>query len=306
MGAKEIRPGIMILFSLPLPACSRDGTGPSDGDDNGDEPPSWSITTVESGYPNVGLGNDIALDPQGGVHISYCDNDGAFKYATNVSGSWQVETIPTGGPGRNTSIAVDPGSQVHIARDFCELLYVTGSLGSWQADTIDTGAVNNIALALDQGGHAHVSFMNGGMLRYGTNLSGTWELQDVEDAGSGYGSSIVVDLYDRVHICYSTYSDIRLATYDPGRGSWTLSTIGAGWYPSVAADLDGKLHVGYYDFEDEYQMYTSDASGSWETVIVDTSDLVDSGCATAADLDGNPHLVYGYVSYNGVMYATDV
>ena len=51
------------------------------------------VTTILDSIGNVGLYSSIAIDHNDKIHIGYMDfitlsSKGAFKYATNVSGSW--------------------------------------------------------------------------------------------------------------------------------------------------------------------------------------------------------------------------
>ncbi len=77
----------------------------------------WDCETVDSlGY--FGEYNSIALDSISGVHISYFDrHNTALKYATNASGTWQIETVDnTGSMGLSgTSITIDSSDDVHIS-----------------------------------------------------------------------------------------------------------------------------------------------------------------------------------------------
>jgi hypothetical protein len=69
---------------------------------------------------DVGRNPSIAIDSMGNAHISYDDislgMNERVKYATNASGGWVSEIIPTFGIRvRYSSIAVDSNNNVHIS-----------------------------------------------------------------------------------------------------------------------------------------------------------------------------------------------
>jgi hypothetical protein len=58
------------------------------------------------------------VDSNKRVHISYLDfaNGGDLEYATNVSGSWVIQTVDSDGDvGWYNSIAVDSNNKAHIS-----------------------------------------------------------------------------------------------------------------------------------------------------------------------------------------------
>src|SRR4030042_6310361 len=57
----------------------------------------WQYETVDSS-PGAGGFASIAIDSDNKVHVSYCDTvNKTLKYATNVSGAWEIYVIDNSG-----------------------------------------------------------------------------------------------------------------------------------------------------------------------------------------------------------------
>src|SRR5450756_2315574 len=144
---------------------------------------------------------------------------------------------------------------------------------------------------------------NGLKLKYAIGYSGVFSTSVVvsygDDSGCmpAYSSSIGVDSNNRIYISF--YDDAvpdSIKYVSNVSGSWvvtTISTIGfaAGWHNSLAVDSNDKIHVSYYEWSGGYLMYATNASGTWQTEIVDRSSFVSSIAIDKAN--GNQvHVVY--------------
>ncbi|MBI5778723.1 MAG: hypothetical protein HZA49_04645, partial [Planctomycetes bacterium] len=95
-----------------------------------------------------------------------------------------------------------------------DLKYATNKSGKW----ITTRAASSgdvswcSSLALDASNHAHISHYDetNNVLCYTTNASGKWVTTTVEAGGAN--SSIALDAAGRIHITYSSYTDLHYAT----------------------------------------------------------------------------------------------
>jgi len=76
--------------------------------------------------------------------------------------------------------------------------------------------------------------------------------------------------------------------------SWIISTIdrtgNVGKHTSIAVDANEKVHISYFDFTNGKLKYTTNATGSWITSIVDSASDYDTGIAL--DANGKVHIVY--------------
>jgi len=282
---------------------------------------SWIISTIDS-TGDVGKHTSIAVDANEKVHISYFDfTNGKLKYTTNATGSW-VTSIVDSASDYDSGIALDANGKVHIVYDGTggDLKYATNATGSWVISTVEIGAYSGVtgddSIAIDSNGKVHISYFkaSGLDLKYATNASGTWSTSIVVNGGAtgplpGYSASIGVDSNNKIHISYyddASPDSIKYVTNISG--SWvvtTISTIGfaAGWKTSLAVDSNNKAHISYYNYTNDALKYASNASGTWQTEIVDDSSGGVWDASLAIDkINGNQvHLVYG--SYYGISYA---
>lgn len=241
---------------------------------------------------------------------------------TNVSGSW-VTWIVGSASDHATSIAVDANGKCHIVYNGTngDLKYATNATSDGGLiSTIETGAWSGLYggedIAIDSNGKPHITYFRGTAmdLKYATKASGTWSTSvvingTITGASPAYSTSIGVDSDNKIHISY--YDDampdsIKYVTNISG--SWvetTIDTIGlaAGWTTSLAVDSNNKIHISYYDPKNDELKYASNASGTWQTEIVNKSSGNVFNASLAIDkTNGNQvHMVFG--SGSGFMYA---
>jgi hypothetical protein len=272
---------------------------------------------------SVGYNSSIAVDANEKVHISYIDlTNEKLKYMTNSTGSWVTWAIGSAGNSR-TGIAVDANGKCHIVYDGTggDLKYATDATGTGMSYLLESGAWSGLlggnAIALDSYGKAHISYfkVSDFDLKYAANASGTWLTSILVNGGAlgafpAYSTSIGVDSNNGIHISY--YDDAApdsIQYITNMTGSWvvtTIDTIGfaAGWRTSLAVDSNNKIHISYYDWTNDALKYATNASGTWQTEIVDKSSGGVNNAALAIDkANGNQvHMVYS--SYSGFKYAT--
>ncbi len=138
---------------------------------------SWSSrASADSGivFRNISM----KLDSGNKAHISYYNSVGSeLKHATNATGAWVDEVVPSAGIGSDggyTSLAIDSSNNLFISyhKDYtssglstaCKVAYYVG--GSWSIKEIKSGSEDaNIgmysSIALDSSGKMHVSFEEG-------------------------------------------------------------------------------------------------------------------------------------------------
>ncbi len=166
-------------------------------------------SSTQGGY--AGIHNDLALDSQSKVHISYYYseqepflwglNTKELRYATNQDGGWVTTTVATVHLSDYPSgIALDSKDRVYIVYviDYGEeggdvlsaLGYVTNASGTWEAMEIKSGdfLVMFPSLAIDAGDKLHIVYAaeqrpdygRDVSLRYITNVSGAWVSSTVD------------------------------------------------------------------------------------------------------------------------------
>jgi len=283
---------------------------------------SWIISTMDS-TGDVGKHTSIAVDANEKVHICYIDlTNGKLKYMTNVTGSWVTWVVDSAGD-YDTGIAVDANGKCHIVYDGTggDLKYATNATTeSGVSSMLESGAYSGLiggdSIAIDSYGKVHISYFRASDLdlKYATNASGSWSTSIVGNGGPigfmpAYSASIGVDSDNKIHIsCYDDASPDSIKYVTNMSGSWvvtTIATIGmaAGWKTSLAVDSNNKIHISYYDSTNDALKYASNASGAWQTEIVDKSSGGVWDASLAVDkVNGNQvHMVYS--SNSGFKYA---
>ncbi len=180
------------------------------------------VSTVLDDTGDCGKLSGIKLDADGKGHIFYLNEDSdSIKHITNKSGTWQSETVATGLAGlfdeRIFSFDFDTNCFLHvsyfdIAND--DLKYATNKTGSWVVQTIDSygwvGRYNKIAV--DSSDKIHICYheQNQGYLKYATNKNGVWQFATIDNpdgasTSTGFGSDMIIDSDDNLHLAYQLY-----------------------------------------------------------------------------------------------------
>ncbi|MBI2897588.1 MAG: hypothetical protein HYY06_28780 [Deltaproteobacteria bacterium] len=174
----------------------------------------WALETVDDSGAVSNSATSLALDPDGAVHIAYCNED--LRYATNGSGDWVLETADAlGTTGRHASLAIDEDGAAHISYYGVtneELRYATSASGAWAAETVadQWGSGAGTSLALDPDGAIHIAHSN--KLWYATNTNEVWTEVSVHGAYSSE-VSLALDAAGAAHITYRDSAwDLRYAT----------------------------------------------------------------------------------------------
>lgn len=307
---------------------------------------SWVITTVGTveSLDWYNSHNSIAVDKADNVHISYYGGGyaGDLKYATNVSGSWETETVDSPGTvgvyeynsvGLYNSIAVDTSGKVHISYNYVEsyaseaLKYATNTSGSWVTTTVKSGkdTGQSTSIAIDTSGKAHIRYYDSDndTIEYATNTSGYWitTIADFATSGVGYPNSIAIDTSGKPHISYratpaasgTSIGILKYATTN-ATGSWVLEIVDSsvnvrGTGCPIAVDTSGKVHISYsevIDSENGNLKYATNASGYWKTETVDHAAAAISYVSLALDKSGKVHISYNVgFPFHYLMYATN-
>ena len=76
--------------------------------------------------------------------------------------------------------------------------------------------------------------------------------------------------------------------------------------PQLAIGRQGALHVCYLTPENDALGYATNASGAWQSQVVDPAPYLGESCALALDEDGGVHLAYYNNGPKNIIYATNI
>jgi hypothetical protein len=267
----------------------------------------------------VNVGSSIAFDSGGGIHVGYLAS-GGLDHSVNAGGVWTTEIVDATG-WCDASLALDSNDKVHMAYFSWSggkvLRYATNASGPWAPVDIDSfanigcNAPHRVSLAVDATGVVHLAYAgdypNYG-LKYATNPGGTWSVSTL-DSGSIAQVSLAVDLNGKAHIAYANNaSELKYAQNTTG--TWTVAVLdnsGNPNHPALVLDGAGHAHMSYANGQSGGTLgYATDATGSWQLVLVDAANSDLNGAtdtAIAVDAQGNVHI--SYVRSGNIRYATN-
>lgn len=224
----------------------------------------WSTVDVDINC-STGLENDIAVDSQGYIHISYWNWLGKIlKYATNKRGAWEYTDIfpATWAP---TSIALDEKDNVHIAYMHQGVIYKASNVtGSWTKQEVrkppiptdEKNVIHNPFLRKNHDGSLHIVFQDGISLYHTTFSDGAWNTETAIHYDNLYikdGSRLVF----APNIDGALYIPHVISLKRSGeKGALSIATNKGGeWktyllddshdyvHPYIACDEDGNVHL---------------------------------------------------------------
>ena len=225
-----------------------------------------SVEGVGSGAIDYEFATSIAIDQQGGAHISYRDFSTAsrktnqLKHATKEDDTWVITTVdPQEGSGAYSSIRIAPDGNPGIS------YYVREAQSS-------------------------------GIIRYAKFNGLTWDIQDVERVGNVIAgfigarnlTSLAYGEDGNPRISYSTMFNLRYATWDGSR--WKVVTVvespssgmALGGLSSHQIGPDSTVHIAFYEIPSGLTTSTGTvkyARGTLSNLAPEFSNLTDEEIA---------------------------
>ena len=246
--------------------------------------------------------NAIGVDSQGDTHVLYHGDLNNLMYATNASGTWEIELLKDDACDVYMPLVLDENDTIHTTCNEVGsgLMYYTNASGSWVTDLIDANGFDANYLALDQDHKVHIAYMhNNGDLYYATNESGPWESILIDD-GFIFEYSLDTDSSGVVHMTYydNTVDEFYYVIIIDGIPTYeTLyGNVDARW-DQLRVDEDDYVHSIWE--RGSHTNYTNDMTGD----MVTTEEVV-PGSPARFDIDeDNDQLHFVFQLNWGLWYA---
>ncbi len=282
----------------------------------------WKSVNLESVAAGAASDVSISVDSNDKLHVCYAVNIGAgfvLKYATNVSGSWQTETIDaSGSAGLYPHIFIDNYDKAHVSYYDAtngDLKYANNTQGYWASAIVDsTGDVGKFSsLAVTYLGAAHISYYDAtnGDLKYANNASGSWALYSLSAEGdTGLYTSLALDILDAVYISYHDATNSSLHFITNNSGNWQAAIVdeaqNVGPYSSLALDSHGDASISYYDATNGDLKYATNESGTWAYVTPDSTNDVGMLSTLKMDQNDKARIAYYDRTAGNIKYVTNL
>jgi hypothetical protein len=280
---------------------------------------SWHYETVDSS-PHVGTHAALAIDENGGIHVSYYDDaNQALKYAYGESQVWHTEIVDKtdwAGAYCYSSIGVDDAGRVHISYHGGlgeNLKYALKEQSGWTVVILDSpssGTGSHTSLCLDSGGFPHISYFGGQALKYAFQNASGWHLRVVDSEGYvGQYTSLCLDDSDHPHISYHNATDHQLKYAYHNGTVWHFERadgdLGSGKYTSIALDSSGNPYISHCRewYGEGGLKYTFKDGDGWHSELVDPGDKVGRFSSIVLDGSGSPGISYRDIKEYELKYA---
>lgn len=294
----------------------------------------WSVSQVDN-YADVGKYASLAVDANKALYVSYFDNSGSLRYATNKSGSWNNQQVVSSVYAAGTAIAVTSSGTPQIN------FYINSTSNKGIRNTNFNGSIwstpNNIlpgtnytpttdasTSIFQKDGYSYMTFVKSGTLMYAKNSVAnqytSWSSTTLDSStGSGFNNSIVVDSSGIVHAVGFNSSSNTLYYYTNSSGSFVKSIIEGpssstlGKWCSLAIDSNNTLHVAFMETRNSTNniRYRYKSPGSGWSSEESVADAGASGGYARLEVDsaGKAHISYYYNTGSGngkLRYATNL
>jgi hypothetical protein len=202
----------------------------------------------------------------------------------------------------HSDLAIAPvGGQVraaYIETNTATLRFALEGPPPWPSQVVDMdigSEVENISLAIDGAGVAHVVFFDGtnNRLRYGHNTAGAWEIANVsETVGAGKHSAMTLGADGTLHVSYFDEGGSDLVYARPDSSGWLSFTVADASLVGTWSDIaehDGDVYIAFVDVTDSAIKLAVGGDGAW---TIDTADESGGDFVEIIVENGTPHLAY--------------
>ena len=272
---------VVIVLTLSMTVHPSDVTTGAIGYD--DMTINWRIEIIDEGPHIVPGMTSTAVDPSGGVHVSYHDAvaDG-LRYAYRpADGNWTSQLIDSPGVGNASAIGVDSKGAVHIAyedRIGGALKYaIKQPAGNWSVQVVDPGpgTGGSPTLDIDALGQPFITCLNRSVpsiMMATPGEGGGWNISSIINGEETYGGEpdLAIGTNGSMHLVYlagdldSPRLDVHYAYKWPGEGwrkEMTPCQTDGSSHLSIALDNHSLPHVVV---DGNSSLLSWDSWGRWE------------------------------------------
>ena len=187
----------------------------------------------------------------GSLHVGYWGYDSdsgeyGYLYASNSTGSWSTELLESypvfpggfvlhGGVSISTLAAGIPIAATLKTFPETTMTFHSRESSDWQTELLAqpdlTGGfdMNLLDVAIDSSGEPHISLFKDGGLHHVYRAQGVWETELIYNPNEyqyGWGSTIIIDSSDTIHISFNSNSHSDNAWYAVNSGSgWSVQEL---------------------------------------------------------------------------------
>jgi len=280
---------------------------------------SWATETLYNTDIDT-LGADIALDPQGHVHLVFLDSYYmqeqstyyvyATFYGTNAGGEWEWETLGSSEDSFGyPQIEADATGTIHLyGHGGYQTRSATKKNDITPLDLDDNNAEYSSLVVSDDGQHIAIAFYartddpDDGYareLRWTVYQESDWEEEVIVEVGYFTETyAPLTALYDAegnpAVVFYNPKSRLLEVAEKPAE-TWSVNTLTeneeSGVYYAVAGDAQGGAHVAFHHLAQSELRYGERTENGWEIETVDET-FYGGGIGLAVDSQMNVWLAY--------------
>ena len=265
----------------------------------------------------------IDIDSQGYIHFAYCYYDGGIpgnilKYASNATGSWQIDDLVTGGFMGDPILDLDSSDYPHIcyttSTPSTALLHRYFDGSTWQEETaaVEGYFEMHIAMTLDNAAYPHIVYCSTAgdhFMTYAYKDGIGWHKELVDNQESLL-FSIAADANRYPHIIYSDENNMGISYSYKDTGGWHWESVDntGGLYSDIALNATDIPYIVYTGGTGNEIWHASRTGPAWNTQLIDSLTYMSSDLPSIAIQSDMPRVTYfdddsGWIIYGE--YAPD-
>ena len=247
--------------------------------------------------------------------------------SATLPNGWSGGAIVNNEQNRTSSVsdcAMDSANKLHVVYTWLDnssgsnhyyLMYTDNTRGAWSTPVeVDNASINFFgsghSIAVDSMGKTYITYTNSGGVKLATNTDGSWVNTTIDSANVYSNPSIAVDHNDKVHISYFRYPT-GLGIYETyvvqatnAGGTWTNETVASlplgnvALGTAIAVDSSNHVIIAFVNYSaisgslSGNVTIASNAAGSWQTALLDTSGAALGAIALTVDHNNYDHVLY--------------
>lgn len=258
----------------------------------------WGETFQSNRAPQL----SIAINNQGEPTLIYQDSspERNFSSASLVDGNWIRRPIAsegiytTAGFGQNK-----PQVVFNSTTSGEELVHASFAENQWTKYTVDStpnsGRDNDFVI--DAQGNKHITYTSSGRLKYASNLSGQWTIEDLASSASGQ-TSIALDSNNQPHVAHVAQGGTSVSYLTKQLGVWNQEQVHWGRNPIIRKDSQGTMHLVFQGQTIPPLSFGTRVGSTWNLQSVYPQTNLSENNRLSFEMDSNNKAVICYTPAN--------
>lgn len=257
----------------------------------------WGETFQGNRAPQLSL----AVNNQGEPTLIYQDSspERKFSSASLVGDNWIRKPIASEGIYTTAKFGQNPQTVFNSTTIGEELVHATFTENQWIKHTIDStpnsGRDNDFVI--DSQGNKHITYISSDRLKYASNISGQWSIEDLASSAPSQ-TSIALDYNNQPHVVHVAQGGTTVNYITKQSGSWVQELVHWGKNPIIRKDTQGTMHLVFQRHTIPHLYYGTRVGSTWNLQSVYPQTNLSEDNRLSFEMDSNSKAMICYTPAN--------